>query len=225
MSEEFRLPSLIVFFGPDGVGKTTQARLLLRYLSSKKIKASQVWIRGRHSIAFFLSNLFVRLGYYRVVRVPSGMAYRIFDPALLPKLKVLWGVIEFLSVLPLIVRRVFIPRILGKTIVADRYVVDTVAYLGYWLGPSFLNGSISRVLLSLIPKGSLLIHFDAEVSALVGRLSDDTSTEDFLVFQRRVYRKLALDLGAVTIDTTRKGIKETFESVLNILASSDRYIV
>ena len=211
------LPGMVIFFGPDGVGKTTQSRLVLKYLASRNRRVSFVWIRGGHTLAFVLSKLFVRLGYYQTVRTPSGSSYRVFDPRLLPKLSHLWALIEFVSVLPIILYKVYLRRILGYTIVADRYVVDTVVYLSYWLGPA--ARTVSKFLLRLVPQDAVMIHLDAETPVLKARLLDDTSPMGFVVYQRMLYRRLSASLGAATIDTTNRGIEETFKDVIATLNS------
>lgn len=220
MNKKQHYPRVIVFFGPDGAGKSTQARLLIGYLKSQGQRTRTAWMRGRHSLAFVIAKFFTKLGYYRIVKVPSGVTYRVFDPCLLHRLQRFWGVIEFLSVLPWIILRVYLPRVLGYTVVAERYVVDTVVYLSYWLGYGFLQSLLAKVLLNLIPQGSVLIHLDAETEVLLERLKRiryDTATQDYIVFQQRVYRILSKMLKATTIDTSRYNEKDTFRRILKVL--------
>ena len=210
-----------MFFGSDGAGKSTQARLLRGYLNFHGHQTRIAWLRGRHSLAFVIAKFFSKLGYYRVGKVPSGVTYRVFDPGLLPRLQHFWGAIEFLSVLPWIILRVYLPRVLGYTIVAERYVVDTVVYLSYWLGYDFLRSFLAKVLLNFIPKGSVLIHLDAETRDLLERLKRiryDTATQDYIVFQQRVYRILSKMLKATTIDTSRHNEKDAFQRILKVLS-------
>lgn len=206
-----------MFFGPDGAGKSTQVRLLIGYLKSHKFRTHVAWMRGRHSLAFILANFFTKLGYYRAVKSPSGAVYRVFDPNLMPKLRRLWGFIEFASVLPWIIQRVYLPRALGYTVVAERYVVDTVVYLGYWLGRDFLRGFLAKVLLVFIPRGSMLIHMDAETKVLLERRPNDIVTQDYIVFQRRVYRMFAEMLEAVTISTSTRSVEQNFQHIIKHL--------
>ena len=66
-------PPLIVFFGPDGAGKTTQVTMLAKYLESRGFRVKKIWIRNFHfPFAYFLSKLFVRFGYYAVEPNPNG---------------------------------------------------------------------------------------------------------------------------------------------------------
>jgi len=210
----------IIFFGPDSAGKSTQVRLLIRYLTSGKNRVARVWLRGRHSVAFVLSKFFVDLGYYRTLKVPSGVTYRVFDPSLLPGLKRVWGLVEFASVLPWIILKVYFRRALGYTIVAERYVVDTVAYLDYWLDSDFLKSVTARALLGFIPRGSTLIHLTAETQVLIERLKKvryDTATLDFIVYQQKAYHVLSKALKTTTIDTSNTNIEATFQLVKEAL--------
>lgn len=220
MNRKQRYPRVIVFFGSDGAGKSTQTQLLIGYLKSHGRRTQIAWLRGRHSLAFVIAKFFTKMGYHRIVKVPSGVTYRVFDPGLLPRLQRFWGVIEFLSVLPWIILRVYLPRALGYTVVAERYVVDTVAYLSYWLGQDFLRSFLAKVLLNFIPQGSVLIHLDAETQDLLERLKRiryDTATKDYIVFQKRIYRILSKTIMATTINTSRYSTDETFQRILNVI--------
>lgn len=174
-------------------------------------------MRGRHSLAFILSSLFTRLGYYQSVKLSTGATHKVFNPQLLPKLKRVWCFIEFISVLPWIFLKVYLPRFLGYTVVAERYVVDTVVYLAYWLGHGLLQGFLAKVLLSFIPRDSVLIHLDSEAQILSERIQNDIVTEDFLAYQQKVYPLLAKKLGAVTINTSNFSIIETFQHILEVI--------
>jgi len=211
----------IIFFGPDGAGKTTLAQLLVSYFQSKGNRSKIAWMRARHSIAFFLAKFLKKMGYVRIVKSPNGcISYRIFDPSLLPKMKQLWYGIEFVSILPWIITRVYVPRLFGYVVVSERYVVDTVVYLDYWLGGGTMNSFLSKVLLCLIPKDSVMVHMDAETNVLLQRRPEDYVNKDFIVFQRNAYKAFAKSLNAFSVDTTNSGLKDNFIRVTEYLGTT-----
>lgn len=208
------LPKAIVFFGPDGAGKTTLAQLLVSYLQSNGCRSRITWMRARHSLAYVLAKFFKKLGYYRVVKSPNGrVSYYIFDPSLFPKLRGLWYLIEFVSILPWIITKVYLPKMLGYIVVSERYAVDTVVYLGYWLGDDTMDGFLAKVLLNFIPRDSVLVHMDADTNVLLGRRPEDFINKDYIVFQRNAYKAFAKSLNAITVDTTSCSVEENFQNV------------
>jgi hypothetical protein len=62
-----------------------------------------------------------------------------------------------------------------------------------------------------------LIHLDAEAHVLFARLQDDIVTPDFVIYQKETYSRLARELHAVTINTSKNTIEQTFELVLKAL--------
>jgi len=178
-------------------------------------------MRARHSIAFFLAKFLKKMGYVRIVKSPHGcISYRIFDPSLLPKMKQLWYGIEFVSILPWIITRVYVPILFGYVVVSERYVVDTVVYLDYWLGGGTMNSFLSKVLLCLIPKDSVMVHMDAETNVLLQRRPEDYVNKDFIVFQRNAYKAFAKSLNAFSVDTTNSDLKDNFIRVTEYLGTT-----
>lgn len=197
--------------GPDGSGKSTQARNIARMLTNRGFKVRFCWIRGPHSIASILSRFLIKLGYFRLIET-SESSYKVFDPKLLTGLSALWGFIEFLSVLPWIITRMYLPLLFGRIVVADRYILDTIVYALYYVGPSFMT-VWGKILMCMVPKNSLLICMDADTHVLQERRRNEPLTMDYLIFQRVAYKTLAKQIDAVTIDTTNDSPTETFQDI------------
>ncbi len=196
---------VVVFFGSDGTGKTTQAQLLMKEFRDRGYKVSRAWIRGRHSLAFFISRLLLKLGFKGYFVAPYAPGGKILDSRTL-KGKRIWSLIEFVSVVPLIIRRMYVPLLLGYKVVAERYVVDTVIYNSYYLGSSF--DFYARILMHMIPKGSLIVHMDASLNDVMSRRTDDLVSEKFIEYQLTSYRKYANVLHALSINSSALGIEE-----------------
>jgi len=208
-------PQLLVFFGPDGSGKTTQAKLLASHFQQQGFKVRLVWIRAHHSLASILSKILASFGYYRIV-FSKGKTYKSFDVKLLPRLKRFWGFIEFVSVLPWILIKVKLPLLLGYVVIADRYVVDTIVSVAYFLGDcGFQSGYAAKILFTIGLKGAFIIHMDAETSIIIERRKIETLDLDYIWFQRRFYLSFATLLKALSINTSNKNVMDTFKTILN----------
>jgi len=206
---------LIVFFGPDGSGKTTQARLLASHFQQQGFKVRLVWIRAHHSLASILSKILASFGFYRIMNL-QGKSYKLFDIKLLPGLKGIWGFIEFMSVLPWVLIKVKLPWLLGYVVIADRYVVDTIVSVAYFLGDyEFLSKCTAKILLTMVSKGAFLIHLDAEEEVIMERRKNEKLDPDFIQFQRRLYPSFATLLGVLSVNTSNKSVMDTFKIILD----------
>jgi len=230
-------PSFVHFFGPDGSGKSTQADLLVDFFERSGIPAKKCWLRSPHTFAFLLWRIFVRIGFYRGILNPFG--YEIKLPAVdrRKSLRYVWALIEFFSVLPIIIRI----RLLGSKgykLIAERYVLDTVTTIAFFIGDiSFLRSNVSRLLFLFIPRDTAFIFLDSNFETVFGRraplyYTDTRNTEkraygaipksaveprEFIDFQRTAYRILAKSFNALTIDTSKNTIEETSYQVQEFL--------
>lgn len=236
-SKDKYLPPLITFCGVDGVGKTTQVKLLTEYLTSKGVKVKFVWVRNPHAIAFIVWKIFSKFGFKR----PPFK--RTLD-------KKIWIVLEFTSILFKVIIDTYLPLVLGYKLIGERHIVDSIVSIAhYFLGdPSFINSKTARILLSLIPRNSLIIYLDADEKEVTKRRIRRKSTWDYLLLhcsqkrfflvlrgikmQRILYRSLIRIINdsivfankgirAYSINTTSKDVGETFNCVLNCI---ERYI-
>jgi thymidylate kinase len=115
--------SLISFFGPDGSGKTTLAKALARKLENHNLKVKISWMRGTHTVASIIARIIARFPAFRGQDNPY---YRISIPS---DIKRLWQLVEFISVLPILLAKFILPSILGYTVIAERYVPDFLVWV------------------------------------------------------------------------------------------------
>jgi thymidylate kinase len=212
----------VYFFGSDGTGKTTQAQLLTEELHRNCIKTRRAWIRGRHSFAFAISMILLWLGYKEFIPFEGAPGGKILDPRRLPAKK-LWCLLEFVSVVPLILVRIYIPRLLGYYVVAERYVVDSIVYNEYFLGRSF--DVYAKILLHMIPNQSLAVHLDASREDVLARRENGILSESFIDYQLREYRYFARALSALSINSSITSIDLVHKLILERCKLSDLNVV
>ena len=204
-------PRAVIFFGSDGTGKSTHAQLVIEELRRDGYKARRAWIRGRHSLAFLVSQVLLGLGYKYSLPQVGARGGKVLDSRKL-RAKWAWSLLEFVSVVPLLIRRVYIPLRLGYCVVSERSVVDTAVYNGYFIGSPF--DRYTRVLMHMIPRNSLIVHFDAEMSDVTKRRTGDILSEDFIDYQLKSYRVFARQLHAFSVNTSEESIDEVNTKIL-----------
>lgn len=208
----------VAFFGPDGSGKTTQARLLVNYLQSHGIKTRLVWIRSPHTLAYLFSRFFIKVGFYRTISSPLGKQTKLPAVQSSSRLRCFWSILELLSVMPVILFRVYIPLFLGYTLVAERYIVDTLVTIAYYTGDiTLLRSRVAEFLFHFIPKNTIFIGLTSDYSAIIRRRGRVAEHPDFIAFQKAGYDILGNSLDAEVIDTSNYSVKDTLLRIINLL--------
>ncbi len=199
----------IIFFGPDGSGKTTQADLLSQELTKMGIKNKRFWMRSLHTLAFLISKFAMNLFDLHDIYEFRGK-YAI-------KFRRLWYIIELISILPLIIR-FYILLYKGYVIIADRFVIDWIVSLAYSMkDESFINSKYAKLVLMFIPKDSLLIFLDANYEVICKRRDPNIENKEYIIFQRYYYNLFANMLGALIIDSSDRNIDEINGYLLDIV--------
>jgi len=202
---------MIYFFGPDGTGKTTHAELTAWYLKKMGYRVWRASVKQHHTLSYLLLKLLSR-------KNPGTQAinYYGFNYELGRRIKTPWKILELISLLPAVVYRVLLPLCLGYIVVCDRYVLDTLVVLSYFLKePKMISGKSAKLLVKLIPKDSLLIHLDADTDVILHRKRDELLTEQIIKYYKEAYRDLMkkLNLVAITINTGTAMIEEVQETI------------
>jgi len=209
---------LIAFFGPDGTGKSTHATLLVNHLQLHKNKVKKIWIRSPHTLAFLLSRFFVKIGFCRVVSNPFGKKTKLPAVHLNRLIRLFWSVTELASVMPVILFRVYVPLFQGYTVIAERYVVDTIVTVAYYTNDlCFLQSRTARILLSFVPKKTVFIHLDSDNSTIIKRRGRIVDSHDFIKFQRMGYKIMGNSVEALFVDTSNLSVEQTQKRILRWL--------
>jgi GT2 family glycosyltransferase/thymidylate kinase len=216
-------PSCIIISGLDGSGKTTLANSLFEYLRSKGYKTKYVWIRSPHTFAYLISRILIRLGWHQNFRNPNGIAVSRF--ALYPNtlIREIWSVIEFLSLLPLIIFKVWLPYLLGYKIVCDRYVIDSAVHIALTTKDmNFPDGFLGSLLLKTIPNNSVIIFLDAELSTVLERRPDVEYSIDEIKNEMRLYKKFKRKVKTFPFDSTTQSAEKIQKKVIDSLLAEPK---
>jgi len=231
-------PRVVAFFGPDGAGKSTQAKLLVEFLKKKGLKVKNAWIRSTHTFAYLLWMLFYRLnlcsdksGFAKKMRIGFAVSYLnesgygavspiTMSPPVLRGVvsRWIWATIEVVSILPVIILQVYLPLLLGRIVIAERFVVDSIASIAYFLGDENFDKSWhARFLLRLVPNGTVFVFIDAGYGTILSRREKVAGPREYTEFHRRLYKKLAKEVGAFYVDTSRLSVQETHQHILSFV--------
>lgn len=213
---------LICFIGMDGSGKTTLSHSFLEKLKKRGISCKYVhgliWpkllkpflIIGRK----ILSNK--KVGY------PGDKSFRRTKENVFlkyPFLIFLYKTILFADYVPQILWKVYSPFYKEGTIISDRYIYDTVIYMGLNLGYDVdrLGEEIKRWF-RVLPKPDVTFLLDIDENVAFRR-KDDISSVDYLRERRGLYLGLAAKLGIPVLDGSEP-IYELCNKVERVVKSS-----
>ncbi len=198
---------IICLFGPDGSGKTTIARALAEKFKLRGSRAAVSWMRGTHTLASLLARFLSR---FTLFRGSDNPYYGISIPE---HARRVWQLIEFISVLPILLIRFMLPCFLGRVVVAERYVPDFLIWVSLTTRDAdYLKSLEARFLLAISMKAHVKVYVTASEAELAKRRGGEVNRE-FLRRQLKLYDEMAELVKAYKIDTTGRSVKET----LNLL--------
>lgn len=186
-----RRAPLIVAFGPDGAGKSTQTKLLVASLRNKH-KVIRIELSFRHLIVYLIARFFIRLGRTRIVTENRTAPLLPCDNVRL--------MLELLSIIPLVAKIRFF-QYLGYMVVVEKYVPFTIASIEYVFDDSILRRIAIKMLSRFIYNDMALILLDIDYQTHLARRSKSYERAAWFNFQRRVYRRFGRMQNCLIIDT------------------------
>jgi hypothetical protein len=132
----------------------------------------------------------------------------------------IWQLIEFISVLPILLFRFMLPSLLGYVVIGERYLPDFLAWVSLTTRDTDYIGSLeAKFMLALSTKASVKVYVTASKAELAKRRGGEVD-QKFLSRQLKLYDELAKLVKAYKIDTTGRSIKETLNELISLVQPS-----
>ncbi len=201
---------IICFFGSDGSGKSTVAKFLTEMLSRDGFKVKMSWMRGTHTFAAVIARFFSK---FSVFKGSDNPYYMISVPRIFRRV---WQLLEFISIIPIILARYSLSSTLGYTVIAERYLPDFITWVTITTNDrSYPKSFAATFLLALASKSKVVVFVTADLAELKKRRASVDPL--FLQKQLELYGELAKSLGAFKLDTTNKSVSESASVLLAVV--------
>jgi len=207
--------------GVDGTGKTTQAFILRRFLSSMGFTVKYSWIRGKGNCFFSLPLLAICrfLGITIVHKIDDNLRVSEHRFFLSRFLSFIWTVSQLLDTsLTVLMMRIKAKISSCDVYIIDRGPLDTLVDLMFDTRFKFKVPFIYNIFLSFIPKGSKVILLDADEKTVARRKRDIINLFQIRC-RRRIYKFLAMHLHLQILSSSRPLINVSKDILKNVLVT------
>jgi thymidylate kinase len=211
------IPRVICIIGPDGTGKTTQVKMLIKYLKENGYNYEYRWMRFHHFISLPVLALARILGLTEIQQLPNGkkIGYHHFYKSKL--ISNLYTISLYLDTLLAMMFKIYIPiKIRKKYIICDRFIYDTLVDLIVDLdNVEILDSMVGGLFLKLMPKDCSVIMLLAPYEKIKDRRVD-LKYDRSLKRRIEIYNKIAEKFKIKKVDASLD-IKNVHKEILSIL--------
>lgn len=188
-------PLFIVLSGVDGSGKTSHIKTLFKNHKTCDIKSNVYWSRsGSFPIIKKL------LSFIHIFRRAKSNIYSTTNKIKKNKTNLfLWRWINCLEMIFLYFYKIRIPLFFGKSIIADRYIYDSI------IDMEILNKTMNfdrlsyRLVKKFTPHPDVIFYLDVNIDTILRRGTDEAKKH--LIIQRKYYKQQFDKLGNANIVT------------------------
>ena len=117
--------AIITFIGTVGVGKSTQIRLLKKFLLNNNVKVIDSYIKSTQGLAFLLNKFLILLGVSEKAIMPYGSVQLLPRNDLMKKLFPIWRILDFFSIIFKFLFTVYLPFLFGFTAIMEEGLMMT----------------------------------------------------------------------------------------------------
>jgi thymidylate kinase len=205
---------MILFFGPDGAGKTTLARMLKKYfLKQGKCKVRISWIRGTHTLALAIASFLSKFNNMKGTDNPY------FNIKIREKDKI-WQFIEFISLIPLMLLRYYIPDKIGYIVIGERCPIDSLVWIMQTTKDSkYFKTIFGRFLLYFSSNADLVFFITANQEILIKRRLNEKINFLQLYLYDKIYEILKRsysELKIYRIETSCESVERSLHKMIMI---------
>ena len=235
--ELIQSPQVIAFLGPAGTGKSTQIRLLMSKLGNQGLKVRSASLKTTELFAQILIHFLTRLLSINTSNVFPIRGLIEDKPTIFKSVFEFWLFLDFVSINILYLWKVYIPNVLGYTVIVEEYLTASIAdyiYLSKVLGvrSKFLHSTLIPHILRLYYTRSSTIMFflDTIQDELQIRWKQRGSLKeksDYIHMQRTFLLSLSKKLSlteVIYLNTTNQSIKKTHSVIVkNLTAPKNKF--
>jgi thymidylate kinase len=209
---------MILFFGPDGAGKTTLSKMLKKYFLKKgKHKVRVSWVRGTHMLALLIANFLSKFSNMKGVDNP-------YFSIKLRKRDKIWQFIEFISLAPLILLRYYLPDKIGYIVIGERCPIDSIVWIMQTTkDPKYFKTIFGKFLLCFSSTANVIFFITAKQEILIKRRLNE-KYNSLNVMQFYLYEKMYEILKrsypkskVYKLDTSSKSVKRSLYEIITVI--------
>ena len=208
---------MITLTGIDGSGKTVIARTVATLLLKRRFKVKILWIKSLHTLAYLTYCFFRKTWGIEYVINPKNKTIEHYATQYMEKMGKLWGLIEFISIIPWILIANILKHI-NYIVICDRYLVDFLATVSLRVkDPLWWIRSILGKFLLVLQSKTQTVHLKISASTVLERRPDIEYSLDELKTLIALYKVIAKTVKAVEVVNENKNLKEAVKEVVEKL--------